>query len=410
MRRSPGTLPFCAFCILGAAATLPSPANGEIRLVATARLPGDSTDLSGLTDELPGGIPHNRLGGISGIEYTGHDSRYRLLSDRGPADGATAYRCRFHELKFTVEAGRARAIGATLVSTTLLENETGRPLTGSAAAFETDPAKGLRFDPEGIRSDRRGNIFLSDEYGPSVFQFAASGKRTAVLNVPGRFRVAHPSAVAAEESAHNNSGRQTNGGLEGLAITPDGSRLYAAMQRPLIQDSQPGGEAGKRVGTNTRIIEFDLAQGTTREFLYPLDDTVNGVSEILAINSHEFLVLERDGRGSTEAVTKKIFKIDLEGATDITGRETLPARGVPEGVSAVRKALFLDLLAPEFGLVGSSFPEKIEGLAFGPDLADGRRLLVVAIDNDFIAEKPILLHAFAIDRDDLPGFGWQSGQ
>jgi hypothetical protein len=177
------------------------------------------------------------------------------------------------------------------------------------------------------------------------------------------------------------------------------------MQRPLIQDSEPG-QAGKRVGTNTRLIEFDCAQGTTREFLYPLDDTINGVSEILAVNGHEFLVLERDGRGGTEAVTKKIFKIDLEGATDISGRGTLPARGVPEGVAAVRKTLFLDLLAPGFGLAGSSFPEKIEGLAFGPDLADGRRLLVVAIDNDFIAEKPILLHAFAIDRDDLPRFGW----
>jgi len=410
MRCPPRTLSFCAFCILGAVGTLPSPANGEIRLVGTARLPGDSTDLSKLTDELPGGIPHNRLGGISGIEFTGKEDRYLLLSDRGPADGAMAYRCRFHELRFSVQPGRSPAVGATLVSTTLLENEAGRPLTGSAAAFDNvDPAKGLRFDPEGIRTDRRGNVFLSDEYGPSVFQFTMHGRRTAVLDVPARFQIAHPAAVAAEETAQNMSGRQTNGGLEGLAIVPDGSRLYAAMQRPLIQDSRPG-EAGKRLGTNTRIIEFDRARRTTREFLYPLEDTANGVSEILAINPHEFLVLERDGRGGTEAVTKKIFKIDLEGASDITGRDSLPPSGVPQGVTAVRKTLFLDLLAPEFGLAGPGFPEKIEGLAFGPDLPGGQRLLVVAIDNDFIAEKPILLHAFAIDRDDLPQFGWSSGQ
>jgi hypothetical protein len=403
MRLLPGTLPFRV--LLAAAAALPSIANAEIRLLGTARLPGDATDLSGLKDELPGGIPHNRLGGISGIEYTGKEDRYLLVSDRGPADGAMPYRCRFHELKFAVEPGRSPAIGASLVSTTLLENESGRPFTGSAAAFDKDLARGLRFDPEAIRTDRRGNLFLSDEYGPSLFQFSLQGKRTGVLNVPARFRIAHPSAVAAEEIAQNNSGRQTNGGLEGLAIVPGGSRLYAAMQRPLIQDSGPG-EKGKRIGTNTRIIEFDRAHGTTREFLYPLDDTINGVSEILAVNGHEFLVLERDGRGGAEAVTKKIFKIDLDGATDITGRDALPSGGVPEGIAAVRKALFLDLLAPDFGLAGSSFPEKIEGLAFGPDLADGRRLLVVAIDNDFIAEKPILLHAFAIDRDDLPGFGW----
>src|SRR5262249_3783393 len=151
------------------------------------------------------------------------------------------------------------------------------------------------FDPEGIRIDRRGTIFISDEYGPGVFAFSKAGKRTHVLKVPSRFRIAHPSSVPADEASQNTSGRQPNGGLEGLAITPDGSRLYASMQRPLIQDSQPG-EGTKRIGTNTRIIEFDLARGVTREFLYPLDHTSNGVSEILAVNGHDFLVLERDGR------------------------------------------------------------------------------------------------------------------
>ena len=289
------SLPCALFILAGGTLSSPTAVTGEIKLIGTARLPGDATDQSGLTDVLAGGIPHNRLGGISAIEFTGKDDKYLLLPDRGPGDGATAYRCRFHELKLAVEPGRSPAVSATLLATTMLENDAGRPLTGSAAAFDKeDPALGLRFDPEGIRTDRRGKIFMSDEYGPSVFEFSAAGKRTAILNVPARFRIAQPSAVAAEESARNKSGRQTNGGLEGLAIIPDGSRLYAAMQRPLIQDSQPG-KAGKRVGTNTRIIEFNRGKGTTREFLYPLDDTANGVSEILAINGHEFLVLERDG-------------------------------------------------------------------------------------------------------------------
>jgi hypothetical protein len=177
------------------------------------------------------------------------------------------------------------------------------------------------------------------------------------------------------------------------------------MQRPLIQDSRPG-KGAKRVGTNTRILEFNLADGTRRELLYPLDDTANGVSEILAINSHEFLVLERDGAGGTDAMTKKIFKVDLDAATDIATLETLPTDSLPPGVTPARKSPFLDLLNPAYGLAGPEFPEKIEGLAFGPDLADGRRLLIVAIDNDFLPEKPILLHAFAIDRRDLPAFGW----
>ena len=47
-------------------------------------------------------------------------------------------------------------------------------------------------------------------------------------------------------------------------------------------------------------------------------------------------------------------------------------------MTAARKTLFLDMLSPQFGLAGSSFPEKIEGLAFGPDLPDGRRLLTAS--------------------------------
>ena len=170
---------------------------------------------------------------------------------------------------------------------------------------------------------------MSDEYGPSVYAFSESGKLTAVLKVPPRFKIARCSARATEEASQNASGRQPNGGLEGLAIVPDGSKLYAAMQRPLIQDSRAGKSGDKRTGTNTRIVEFDLALGTTREFLYPLDDTRNGVSEILAINAHEVLVLERDGKGGQEAVTKKLFKVNLSGATDITRHETLPVEGIP---------------------------------------------------------------------------------
>src|SRR5258708_2255611 len=84
--------------------------------------------------------------------------------------------------------------------------------------------------------------------------------------------------------------------------------------------------------------------------LYPLANTANVVSEILAINSHEFLVLERDGAGGAEAVTKKIFKVDLDGATDITHVEALPADSLPPGVTPARKSPFLDFLNPAYGL------------------------------------------------------------
>ncbi len=91
-----------------------------------------------------------------------------------------------------------------------------------------------------------------------------------------------------------------------------------------------------------------------------------------------------------------------------TSANGLPATGLPSGVTAVSKAEFLDLLDPIYGLAGANFPEKIEGLAFGPDLPDGRHLLLVTNDNDFNAGTPNFIYAFAIDPGDLPGFQAQA--
>ena len=77
----------------------------------------------------------------------------------------------------------------------------------------------------------------------------------------------------------------------------------------------------------------------------------------------------------------------------------LPSTGVPADVEPVEKALFLDMLHPDFRLAGASFPEKIEGLAFGPDLHDGRHLLIVSHDNDFFATQTSKFYAFAITKD-----------
>ena len=77
-------------------------------------------------------------------------------------------------------------------------------------------------------------------------------------------------------------------------------------------------------------------------------------------------------------------------------------------MTPVSKTPFLDLLAPAYGLAGASFPEKIEGIAFGPDLADGSHLLLVTHDNDFVADSPSRIFAFSIAPPALPAFKAQS--
>src|SRR5262249_54498351 len=150
------------------------------------------------------------------------------------------------------------------------------------------------------------------------------------------------------------------------------------MQNALLQDGALN-SAGSRRGVYSRILKLNIASGATQEYAYQLENGAdNGLNDMLAINDHEFLVIERDGRVGTAAVTKKIYRIDTTGATDISLRGTTVSNGLPQAADPTivpgKKTLFIDLLASEHGLAGASFPEKVEGLAWGPDLADGRRV------------------------------------
>src|SRR5260221_12592099 len=115
------------------------------------------------------------------------------------------------------------------------------------------------------------------------------------------------------------------------------------MQSPLIQDGALS-IANKRNGTNNRILEGDVATSATREFLYQLEDKDYGVNEILAVNDHQFLVLERDGDGGTRAKFKRLFLADLAVGTDITEIAEPPKTGAPADGHPVSKVQILGLL------------------------------------------------------------------
>lgn len=379
------------------------PAQGAIEFIGKGTIPGSARDNLGLTDPIDAnGTPQNLMGGLgSGLAYTGSGNIYVAVPDRGPADGASTYLDRFYRLRINIDPV-AKTVTPTLLSTHLLSKGPSFPgqiFTGNAAAFDpTNSPASLRFDPEGVRVGRTGSIFISDEYGPFLYEFDAFGNRLRSLAIPQKFLITPPGVPSAEPAVElaNPSGRQPNRGMEGLAINPQGTKLYGMMQNALIQDNALDKDK-KRVGLNNRLLEIDVSSGATREFLYQLEDKGNGVNEILAVNDHEFLVLERDGKAGDKASFKKIFKIDIAGATDISALDSLPKSKVPEGVTPVAKELFLDLLHPTFGLAGPDFPEKIEGLAFGPLLPDGRLSLLVTSDNDFFMDNPTKFYAFAID-------------
>jgi hypothetical protein len=80
----------------------------------------------------------------------------------------------------------------------------------------------------------------------------------------------------------------------------------------------------------------------------------------------------------------RLFRVSLEGASDISGRETL--RGAA-GIVPVRKTLVADLNA----LPGLSPTlrnlDNFEGLAWGPAGRDGVRPMVIVSDDNFNARQ-----------------------
>jgi hypothetical protein len=375
----------------------------DITLIGTCPVSANEIDKSGLEGNIGANIPANRLGGWgSAIASTRASDRFILLADRGPGDGAAAFPCRVHEARIVIDPAASPAVRFELLSTHLLLDERGRRFMGSSGAYDTaDQAAGLRLDPEGVRVSPTGTLWMSDEYGPWIDEFSAGGKHLRRIAPPEAYRVKVPDGDPANElPPANTSGRQGNRGFEGLAISPDGETLWAIPQSPLIQDGAVDGR-NKRIGLNIRILELNLRSGATRQLVYQLDTHGNGVSEILAIDDHRLLVIERDGGEGAKAEEKRIVRIDTRGATDVSAVAALPSRSLPPEIVPVTKKEFIDLLEPRFRLAGSEFPEKVEGLAFGPDQADGSRTLLVATDNDFRDGVPSWIWVFRVPAAQL---------
>ncbi len=443
--------PLVSVCLAIGLCAVPS-AQAAVTLLANAQLTGSSagyyTDLSGLNYTLENGVSASLLGGLgSGLAWASGNT-FIALPDRGPnavsfdslIDDTVSYINRFHtvqmNLQLNTSTGLPFVLTPTLKSTTLLSSPfpivygTGQGLgvgpgapaqnnvvryyfTGRSDNF--DPAqdsgnvKDARFDTEGVRVSNDGKwVYISDEYGPYVYQFdRVSGRRFRTFTLPSHLFVTTLSSMGAVEIANNTSGRVANKGMEGLAITPDGKTLVGIMQTALIQDAALGGQAVNLL----RIVTIDIASGQwTHEYGYLLT-TGSGVSEIVAINQHEFLVDERDGSGlgnGNKAKIKQLFKIDLANAVDISNMDGLTAAS-----NAVSKTLFLDIVKvlTAAGIPAANIPAKIEGLAFGADVNYTGTLhtLWVANDNDFLQDysgpntNPNQFYVFGFTDADLGG-------
>lgn len=349
-------------------------------------------------------MTQSRLGGLgSAIDYTGRGDRFIMLTDRGPGDGGTAFKCRVQVVEIPIPrsigaGGGPATIEPRVVETRLLVAEDGSSLVGNSGAYSIgDPSASRRYDPEGLRVLSDGTMLIGEEYGPRVDLFDASGRRVRELVVPASFVIGAPDGIPENELPPRNlSGRQPNRGFEGVAVSRDESRAVVVLQSPLLQDHALD-EGGERAGRNIRLLELPLkGEGKARQFVYHLESAGYGLNDALFLSDGSLLVIEREGKHGAGCRFKRVYRVDLSECTDVSEIEALPQNKLPAEIRAARKSLLIDFLDPEFRLAGDEFPEKIEGLSLGPVLDDGRATLVVTIDNDFKSTQPSEVWVFAL--------------
>ncbi len=267
----------------------------------------------------------------------------------------------------------------TKISEILLKNPSGTPISGrpnpegmgATGEIPYDMQKNILptddygLDSEGLVALKDGTFWISDEYGPHIVHIDNTGKQIERIS-PKNINTGNRKIPAVFER------RWANRGMEGLTITPDEKTLVGIMQSTLYNPSKEEVEDF----TITRIVTFDLATGKTKQYLYRQEKAKNSNSEITALSSTEFLVIERDGlfSGNGKPVQKHIYRINTKDATDISGNDFDSLDGMlvngktieqntwaeieKAGIKPVTKSLAVDVVTA----LGDYPHEKLEGI------------------------------------------------
>jgi hypothetical protein len=222
--------------------------------------------------------------------------------------------------------------------------ETPYNLDGSVVTYAPDSTTTPGYDNSGLDSEglvamKDGTFWVSDEYGPHMVHFDENGNEIERINpfaADGRNKAGR---VLPAELAK----RWPNRGMEGLAITPDGETLVGMMQNNLYNPSMAA------VGNVNivRIVTINLRTGARAQYLYRQEGTGLVNSEIVALSSTTFAVIERDQNfynGSNAAsIVKKVYKIDISQATNIDTTNTTLVNSNPAfSVSTVDTGLLVN--------------------------------------------------------------------
>ena len=298
-----------------------------------------------------------KIGGLSAIAYDPRRGLYHALVDRKESQPA-----RFYTLRVPLDS--ARLGEPSVFDVTILRDSEGKDFGAG------------RSDGEGMVITPWGDLIVSSEVEPSIRRFSGDGRLLQELPVPEKFLV-------------EKGGGQPNDTFEGLALTGEAKSLLVAPQKELTFDAPFIPQEDQQ---RIRLLRYEnrgLEDFQPSEEFFYLADTDGGVADMIFVSERELLVLEQDNR---------VFRVDLAGAEDVSGVESL----ADTSVEPLKKELLVDLekctarKEDNAGLQQDSPAVSYEGLTFGPSLPDGRKSLLFVSDDNFKEDQVTRLLALGV--------------
>ncbi|MBL7848866.1 MAG: esterase-like activity of phytase family protein [Cyclobacteriaceae bacterium] len=314
-----------------------------------------------------------QVGGLSGIDYDPiADTFYLICDDRSALQSARYYTA---SIRFS-KKGIDTVIFKEKVD---LIAEDGKPYP----SFRADAHHTI--DPEGLRYNSRTGELVWLSEGERI----VTSKDTVLVDpaiiitrkgkYAGNFLIPDGVAMRLREL-----GARQNGSFEALTFANDFKTLWVALEEPLYQD---GPRADVEDGPALcRFIQYDaISRDRVAEYAYDLDPVayapilssafrVNGITDILDAGDNKLIVIERSFSTGRLPCTVKIFLADMSSGTEVSKIGGLKGN---TAIKPVSKKLLLNM--DTLGI----HVDNVEGVTWGPRLANGHQSLVLVTDNNF---------------------------
>jgi len=314
------------------------------------------------------------VGGLSGIDYDAKTNQYYMISD----DPSQFSMARIYTAAIDISENKIDTVKLTGIIPILQASGQEYPKYGTVKNLKAD-GESVRYNPktnnliwsnEGERLFKNGDSLIVQ---PALTFISPQGKFIDTIPLPSGFHF-----------TKGENGPRKNALFEGLTYADDYKTLYASLEEPLYQDGRQSAFGYDKA--LTRILKFDVGQKkNTAQYAYNLGDlpvnptvesdwNLNGISEILAINSHTLLVMERAwAKGHDDHSFVKLYLVDLNGAENEINNPSF----VKNPPKPLKKKLLFDFDSLNIHI------DNFEGITFGPDLPNGHKSLIFCVDNNF---------------------------